>query len=304
MELGKILLNQIELMFLLMGIGTLMYKRGLISAQGSKELGALLLHVVTPMVMLKAYSIQATPERTFGLLVSLGLSIVAFGISLLIARIFFKNHRLEQFGTAFPNAGFIGIPLVMAALGNEAVFYLSSFLVLTSLVMWTYGICLMTGSLKGLHIKKIMSNPIVISAVVGLMIYTFRIEVPSLFAKTLDVVAGLNTPIAMVVLGVIMAQLSFKEIFRFGIVYPTALFRLVIIPLLVMGVFIFVPAQFNIMKTTILIAISAPAAANVAIMAQQLQMDYTEGVKIVIVSTLFCIITLPLVILLSQILWV
>ncbi len=303
MQLSTILLNQIELMFLLMGIGTLMYKRGFISAQGSKELGALLLYVVTPLVMIRAYSIEATPERTFGLLVSLGLSVVAFSISVLIARLFFKNHRLEQFGTAFSNSGFIGIPLVLAALGNEAVFYLSAFLVLTSVAMWTYGICLMTGSTKGLHIKKILSNPIIISAVVGLVIYAFRIPMPMLFAKTLDAVAGLNTPLAMFVLGIYMAQLTFKEIFRFGIVYPSALLRLVIIPLLVLGVFMFVPAQFNIMKTTVLIAISAPSAANVAIMAQQFHMDYTEGVKIVIVSTLFCIATLPLIIQLSQILW-
>ena len=217
MELGSILLNQIELMFLLMGIGTLMYKWGLISAQGSKELGALLLYVVTPLVMIRAYSIEATPERTFGLLVSLGLSVIAFGISLIVARTFFKNHRLEQFGTAFSNSGFIGIPLVLAALGNEAVFYLSAFLVLTSVAMWTYGIFLMTGTTKSLHMKKILSNPIIISAFVGLTIYALGIPMPILFARTLDAVAGLNTPLAMFVLGIYMAQLTFKEIFRFAI---------------------------------------------------------------------------------------
>jgi predicted permease len=303
MELGKILLNQIELMFLLMGIGMLLYKRGLISAQGSKELGALLLYVVTPLVMIRAYSIEATPERTIGLLVSLGLSVIAFGISLMIALIFFKKHPLEQFGTAFSNVGFIGIPLVLASLGNEAVFYLSSFLVLTLVAMWTYGIFLMTGSTKGLHIKKILTNPIIISAVVGLMIYAFQLPMPSLFAKTLDAVAGLNTPLAMFILGIYMAQLSFKEIFRIGLVYPTAILRLIVIPLLVLAVFMWVPSQFDMAKTTILIAISAPSAANVAIMAQQFHMDYTEGVKIVIVSTLLCIVTLPLIIFLSQIAW-
>jgi predicted permease len=304
MELGKILLNQIELMFLLMGIGTFMYKKRLISAQGCKELGAILLYVVTPFVMIRAYTIEATPQRTLGLLISLGLSVIAFGISLIIARLFFKNRNLEQFGTAFSNSGFIGIPLVLAALGNEAVFYLSSFLVLTSLAMWTYGIFLMTGSTKGLHIKKLAGNPIVISAIVGLAIYFFRLPMPSLFAKGLDAVAGLNTPLAMFILGIFMAQLTFKEIFRYSIVYPTALLRLVVIPLLVLGVFRFVPAQYAMVKTTILIAISAPSAANVAIMAQQFHMDYSEGVKIVIVSTLLCIVTLPLIVLLSQVVWI
>jgi len=304
MQLGMILLNQIELMFLLMGIGTLMYKRGLISAQGSKELGAVLLYVVTPLVLIRAYSIEATPARTYGLLVSLGLSIVGFSISVIIARIFFKNHRLEQFGTAFSNSGFIGIPLVLAALGNEAVLYLSAYLVLTAVAMWTYGIVLMTGTTKSLHIKKILTNPILIAALVGLLIYTFRIPMPPLFAKTLDAVAGLNTPIAMFVLGIYMAQLSFREIFRFGIIYPTSFIHLILIPMLVIGAFMFIPAQFNVMKTTVLIAISAPCAANVAIMAQQFHMDYTEGVKIVIVSTLLCIITLPLIVLLAQIVWI
>jgi predicted permease len=78
----------------------------------------------------------------------------------------------------------------------------------------------------------------------------------------------------------------------------------VVIPLLVLGVFRFVPAQYAMVKTTILIAISAPSAANVAIMAQQFHMDYSEGVKIVIVSTLLCIVTLPLIVLLSQVVWI
>lgn len=303
MELGLILLNQIELMFVLMGIGTLMYKKGIISAQGSRELGALLLYVVTPLVMIRAYSIEATPERTSGLIVSALLGAVAFGISVLVARVFFRKHRLEQFGVAFSNAGFIGIPLIQASLGTEAVFYLSAFLILTSIAMWTYGIAIMTGSTKSLQVKKLIRNPIIVSAIVGLIIYVFCIPLPVLATSTLNVVASLNSPLAMFVLGVYMAQLTLKEIFRPSIVYPTALLRLVVVPLAVLLVFKFVPARYDMVKTTILIAISAPSAANVAIMAQQFHMDYTEGVKIVIVTTLLCILTLPSIIFLAQWVW-
>jgi len=300
MTLGKILLEQILLMFMLMGIGVLVYRKGFISKNGSKELGALLLYVVTPMITIKAYTIEASAERSEGLLVAALLSSIAFAISIFVARLFFRRHRLEHFGVAFSNAGFIGIPLVSAALGQEAVFYFSSFLVLASVLMWTYGIAILKGNAKDLHISRLLLNPIVISALIGWVIYVSGIRLPGLALSTLNSVSALNTPLAMFILGVYMAQLSLREIFRFSIVYRVMFLRLIVIPFLVLLAFIPIDAKYNFAKLTILIGISAPSAANTAIMAQQFHMDYNEGVKIVIVTTLFSIITLPLIILLAQ----
>lgn len=98
MDIVSILVNQIVLMFILMGIGVLLCKSGKLSLEGSKTLGNVLLYLVIPTIVIKAYMTESTPEKIKGFILSLVLSLILLILAMLISRLFFKNDPIEHFG--------------------------------------------------------------------------------------------------------------------------------------------------------------------------------------------------------------
>lgn len=188
MEIGYIVLKQIIVMFLMIAAGWGLYKAGLITQAGSRDMGNLLLYVVMPCVILKSFFKNGRYD-TSGLLLSFFFAGAAVLLSILIAGIVFgRRYRMENFGTSFSNAGFMGIPIVAGVLGDKAVFYVTSFIVLINLLQWTYGVVVMTGDPGAVTVKKISRNPVVLSMSAGLLLYFLRFDIPDVIKDRKSVV--------------------------------------------------------------------------------------------------------------------
>ena len=122
-----VLLKQILIMFILIGIGYLFFKKKMITIQGSGEMGKILLYLVIPVIW-----IERTPEKTSELFNSIVLSVIAMAVSVIAGRLFFRKDGIAAFSSAFSNAGFIGIPLVTAAVGKEGAFYVAKVISVSS----------------------------------------------------------------------------------------------------------------------------------------------------------------------------
>lgn len=303
MKIILILLQQISMMSIFMFIGIVLFKTNKLTLDGSKSLGNILIYVIMPAVVMKAYFNEMTLERLKGLGVAFLLSVATLGLAMLISRFIFKRKPIENFGASFSNAGFIGIPLVSAIYGDEAVFYVSSFVALLNLLQWTYGVFVMTKDKKTISIKKIVTNPILISLILGLLIFICQIQVPYVINNSIRSIASLNAPIAMFSLGTYLAQVSWKEIFTNKNAYVSSFVRLILIPLATICLLSFVPSEYLMMKTAILIVASTPIGSNVAIFAQIHNQDYKQAVREVCLSTLCSILTLPLILMLANAIW-
>ncbi len=113
MEIALVLLKQNLIMFVYLLTGYLLFKKKLVGVQGSADIGRMLLYVVMPIAILKSYITEFSMEKLEGLAVSFLMAAFALLLSILVSRIpFRKEQGVERFGTAFSNAGFIGIPLV------------------------------------------------------------------------------------------------------------------------------------------------------------------------------------------------
>ena len=307
--IGSILFQQILVMFLLIAVGYVLFKGKLVSIEGSKTLSNILLYAVSPCLIINAYSIERTPERVNGVLISFALAALGLLLSIVVSRFFFgskkrrQSHSLEHFGTAFSNAGFIGIPLVQAALGEEAVLYVSAFVAFLNILQWTYGVVVITQSREAIRPKKIFQNPVILSMVLSMLIFFFQIPLPEVLGRTIAYVGNLNAPLAMMILGTYLAQTELLSIFRVPRLYVASFLRLVVIPLLTIAVFCLVPDAFYEAKMATLIAASAPIGANVALFAQLNGKDYTYAVKEVCLCTLLCLFTMPFVMTLAEWLW-
>lgn len=294
-----IVLRQIVIMFLYMAIGGLLFQKGLITKEGSKSLANLLLYVVLPCVVVKSFCVARTPERTSGLLVSF---LAALGILLLamaVSHLLFQKNPIDDFGAAFSNAGFMGFPLVAAVQGSEAIFYAAGFVALLNALQWTYGQSLISGDPGYRSPKAILKNPLVLSLLLGILIFCFEIPVPAIASDLLAALSALNAPLAMVILGVYLAQTDPKTLFNDPHLYVVAAARLVLIPLLTILVLKLLPAQYAAIATTLVIVAAAPIGSNVAVYAQKLGKDYAYAVRGVCLSTLLSAITMPLLMLLA-----
>ncbi len=299
--MAKILFEQTLIMYFMMLIGALCYKAGLITNQGSKEMGRLLVTAVLPCVIIRSFLIEFSIERLTNLGVMFLLSPLAIALSIVIARCTFKKGReIEHFGVAFSNAGFMGIPLAQALFGAGAVYYVAVFVAWIGILQWTYGVMVMTGSKRSVRIRTILTNPVVLGTVAGMLIYITRVPIPNVLARGTSFIADLNTPLGMIVLGVYLAQTNLLAMLKDSSLYVATLVRLIGVPLLTMVLLGLLPIGSMELKLTTLVVASTPIGANVAVFAQINDKDYTRAVQLVCLSTLLSIITLPLLFMLVE----
>ena len=284
----QILLTQTFIMFILMILGLILSKTGLLTEHGSKDMANILLYAVIPCVIIRSYITDFTMEKLYGLLMSAVLAVAAFAVAIAVSYIIYGMRKpIDNFGTAFCNAGFIGIPLVTAVFGNEAAFYVASFASILNLLQWTYGIVIITRRKDMINIKKVFVNPVTISLVIGLFLF----------------ITGLNTPAAMIVLGYYLSCVRIRDLLLNPSLYLASFVRLIIIPLLTLLVLYIIPAGHGQIGMITLIAAATPVGTSTAIFAQKFGQDYERAVCMVCLSTLFSIITMPVVMYLAQ-MWI
>lgn len=304
MEVVLLLFRQNLVMFSYLVIGYLLFKKRLLTVNGSADIGKVLLYVVMPVAIVKSYMRDFSTEMLEGFLISFVSALGALILSILVSTLVFRQKSaIRQFGAAFSNAGFIGIPLVQMTIGDEAVFYVASFVALLNILQWTYGIFIITKDKTAISFKKILTNPIVISLVIGLLLFFLPIRLPAMVNSIITTISAMNGPLAMLVLGTYLAQVRLKELFTDRETYLCAAVRLVLIPILTTFVFTSVPKEYKIVSLAVLMTAAAPVGSNVAIFAQLYKKDYTEAVKDVCLSTVFSILSMPLIISLTNYIW-
>ncbi len=303
LEIAYTLLRQTASMFLLMGVGYWLFKSKKISVEGSKSIGAVLINIVLPAVILNSFFVERTPERIEGLLLSAVGAAVILTVCILCARVSFRHDPIAHFAAAFSNPGFFGIPLVTAAIGSHAVFYLAAFVALLNLLQWSYGVCVMTGEKSRLKPAAILKAPFMIAILLGLFFFITQIPLPGVITQAIGYVKDLNTPLSMFTVGVYLAQTDLRKIFTKTKLYLVSLVRLIVCPAFTIALLCIVPEQFHDLKLTLLVAAACPVGSNVAIYAQLHHKDYTYAVETVILSTILSVVTIPLMVLLSGAVW-
>lgn len=305
MEIIELLFIQILIMFVYIGIGLIMTKIKLIDDFGAKQLSKVLVYFITPVAILYSFTnMTFSKEYTIGLLVSMILSVAALGISIIVSRVAFgSRYTLEHFGTSFSNAGFMGIPLVMAILGPAGVFYISTFVALLNILQWTYGVFVITNTKDFIQPKKILTNPFVISFFLGIIFYGLNglgFHMPEIINNQLSIVSKMIGPIAMLIIGTYLSKVNFREIFKEKIVYASLGLRLLFIPLLTALIFLLVPKTYENIALSIMIVASAPVGANVAIFAALYGVEHKRAIVEICLSTLLAALTMPLMIAIFQ----
>ncbi len=305
MDTMLILIRQILQMFLLAAIGFLLVKGNKVSPEGSKTLGNILIYVALPSVIIQGFLIDRTPEHMLGIVISAVAAALLLVLSSVVSRLFFRKDAIAAFAGAFSNPGFFGIPLIIASVGQGAVFYVACFVAFLNIGQWTYGVSLLNGQpiRQGFQLKKLIKAPFIIAILTGLFLFFTQLPLPAFVTGCLSVAAGINTPLAMFTVGIYLAQVDLKRMIRRWSLYQVACTRLLVVPLLSLLLLSLLPSSLYSMKMALLLATACPVGSNVAVYAQLHGRDYPYAVETVVISTLFSILTIPAIVYLASLIW-
>ncbi|ASK26877.1 AEC family transporter [Neisseria chenwenguii] len=309
METALLLAGKITELTLIVLMGFALVKFKLLKSEQSYPLSVIALYLISPSVMIHAFQTDYSPEIADGLWLSVKLAVVFHILLILLGKLskkLFKLDPLEQAATVYTNSGNLIIPLVMSVFGKEWVIYTSGFIIVQMFLFWTHLRILISGS-GNLSWKTIVTNVNILAMLVGVALFVFQIKLPVALDGALSTVGGMIGPVAMLVAGMLIAALPLEAVVMSKRLYLVALLRLIVIPLFLL-VFVKlsgIASQGGHSNTVTLISFLAtvsPAAATVTQMAVVYGQNAQKASAIYGITTLLCVLTMPLMILLYQ--WV
>ena len=299
MELALITAQQVIVLFLLIGCGFVAVKTGVLKQEGKQTLSNLLLYLVVPAMIVHSYMMEFSEEILHNLLAAFGMSILAILIGtaitlLLTARRKDRRMPIFRFACVFSNAAYMGFPLISALFGSEGLLYASAYVTVFNILLWTMGYGMVSGSSNPKEVaRSLLHTPVLYAMVVGLAVYLLQIPVPNLNAQPIDLLSGMNTPLSMLITGMLIAAGDLKSIVYDRHIWKLAALRMVLIPAVCVAVFALL--GFHGMSAQVVLLLECcPAAAITSVFAVQFGHEERFAAGSVVLTTLLSIVTLPL----------
>ena len=209
-ETALIVAEKVLFIGLLMAVGFLCGKLGLIDRELNRKASELLLLVVSPCLIFSSYQVEYDAALLGNLLLAFGLSVGSFAVQLLCAHLLLPRTRrdaaVEQLSVVYPNCMFLGIPLIEALYGAEGVLYLTAYITCFNVLFWTHGVIVMDGKCDGQQLLKKLCSPALIAIAAGLVLFLLRVRLPGWLLEPVRSISGMNTPLAMLIAGATSSQ--------------------------------------------------------------------------------------------------
>lgn len=206
-----------------------------------------------------------------------------------------KNKALWQFMILFTNAGFMGLPAIQAILGDQAMLYGALFLLPLNCLMYGYGESLFRKG--GFSFKKFMNGPM-IASIVALILCIFNIKLPYVVAQTCTYIGNVTTPLSMMVIGAGLVKMDVKELLDIKL-WVFTIFKMIVLPL----IYMFSLSIFQIdplIENTIILIMCMPVASNSSVYALMYDEDAMLASKAIFMTSVACVITIPIVFILHN----
>ncbi|WP_124067231.1 AEC family transporter [Clostridium sp. E02] len=298
--------GKIAEMFILILLGVMSFKCRLIDESTSKKLSNFLLMLVAPCLIINSYQIEYRPELIQGLFLCLVFSFISFALDVAIAQLVIRpksgpNLAIDRMGIIYSNCAFIGIPLVEGVLGKEGVFYVSAYLTVFNILIWTHGVSLMV---KGVSMKENLKNlntPTIYAIFLGLLLFFLQFKIPSILLNPIASVGSMNTPLAMLIAGVNLAQSDFLRSFKSPRTYLMSFIKLIVIPMATLLMLMILRAERNT-AFVVFICAACPTGAMTTMFALRYHKDARYASEMFCTTTFFSMITIPVLTFLAGIL--
>jgi len=297
----RVILSQMAVLFILLAVGFVGGKVKLLSVETGKLLSKIVINITTPCTILNSVmggdvNITVGETAVFLLLAFLAYLLYIL-ISIPMARALGgdkENRGLYSYMAAFGNTAFMGFPVIIAIFGAASAFYVALFNIPFILLTFSVGIILISG--KGSKFDpKVFLNPSIMAALAAALIALTGFRAPMVVAESVRHIGGMTTPGSMLVIGSTLASVSFRDVFSEWRLYPVALVKLIVMPVVAWLVFRQLVGN-EVLLGIIVILSGMPAAAMSAMIA----IEYGGNGRIasggVSMTTLLSGATIPLIV--------
>ena len=285
------------MMFLLVGIGFFIRKKGIVNTEGRMNMIDLCLYITLPFNVLHSFLRKWDWNLFIACGVILLLSVGFNAISVFFSTILYKKQEINRqkslkYGTIISNSGFLGNPMVEGIYGSEGLLYAALFMLPVRIVMWTIGIAVFLKGRKEKLWKNVLTHPCIVAIYVGVIVMVCGIQFPTFVEKTIVGISGCNTPLSMMLIGMMLAEVKPKGLIDKTMVFYTAI-RLLVIPAVVFAITAFLPLDGMLRGITVIMA-GMPAPITTALLSAKYGGDEKYATGMVFLSTISSLITLPI----------
>lgn len=303
-----VIINQIIVLFLLMGLGFGLAKSKLLDKPTTDKLIWLLCYVVMPCLVFNAFQIPYSAELWHNFMLVGGLSCAIHVLFIVLSKLLLNTRRLQrqgiaeqmQFTAVYSNCGFMGLPLVVALVGSNGAFYGSVYIAVNGIFVWTDGLLTHSGRLDRSALVKVLLNPNTLAAIIGCLFFVLSIQLPSALHDAVGHVGKMNTALAMILVGAAMAPVKIGKIWSSGAAWLSVLMRNLLFPAVVLAGLLALHIGGDMLL--VVLALSACPVAGMSVIFAQLTGKSTDfPVKSLTLSTLASLVTLPMVLTLADI---
>ena len=297
MDIG-IIFGQMLVLLAMMLTGAFVYKKKWIGEEGSANISKLVVNVFNPLLVIGGVlgdTDAISREKIVGnlqLVVLYYVVAVVFGI--LLAWVLHPPKNLKSIYVlmaTFSNLGFMGIPVAKSLYGSEGVVYVSFYILLYNVIVYTYGMSL---ARRAAREKNGRESADVVAALLALIIFATGIKMPAPVISLCEYMGDTTIPLSMMMIGISIAKADLKNYLKDIRMYLFILLRMVAMPIiiaLIMRNMGFDQVVFGVF----IIELAMPIGSVIGLFAKECGADDAYCMKGTVLSTLASIITIPLV---------
>lgn len=295
-------LAEMFVLYLISIIGFIAKKKGALSKEANKVITDLILYLTLPALIIYSLDIPFSVDLIVEFFWLLSMSIYVLGLSCVVALMLRKRSTLSNDQKTvyesliiFGNQGFIGFAIIFILFSQQGIVYLTMFNIFYLIVIWTYGIFLFTKTKELIDFKKIFLNPGIVATVIGLIILFTPMFLPEFISKTLQYIGQMTVPLSMILIGSLVAHLTITDminVIKNRYLWLVALFKLLIFPLTIL-LFIVFSVPFSLIVIAVIVA-GMPSAPTISLYAQKYGGDAFFAASGVFLTTVLCLLTVPL----------
>lgn len=310
-------LTQTSILFILLIAGYVIKKLDITSDDMIAGISKLVLKFTLPIVIFISMNKEFSWDKLYKSGIVLGIGLISYIVAILVSKVVVKIFNIDKqkqgvyrFLMIFPNTALMGFPIAQAIFGDDGLFYAVIYNILFNLFVWSLGIKLLSESstdpyireqanAKGNTLKKIFLNPGMVAVFLGLILFVSPVKLPYVVAQPLHILGELTSPLAMLVVGGLLANVGIGSMFKNTKLMGITAVRIVLLPAITLGICKMFGLSYELGGVISLLS-GMPTAADAAMFARRYESDYNLASQGVFTTTLFNLLTTPAIIFIAM----
>ena len=287
-------------------MGFLAVRLKVMPVEASKPLSSMLMKVTLPATVFASLIRPFDAEFLKLGAAAIALSLLFFSLfsvlSLPLSRLFRVPEGRRGMWcccASYSNTGFMGFPVAYALFGDEGLILAVLINIPFNFLLYSVGVWMVCKDVPGakgtFSLRKILISPPNAGMLLGLIFYFAQLSVPEAVFTPIQHLSNVTTPLSMLVTGMNLAQGRVSDVIRDRDAVTSSLSRLLIFPVCAWAVMRLIPGLDALVLGVTLVIMAMPSPAATPIIGEQYNGNVQLGARVVFLSSLLCIVTLPLV---------